>query len=119
MSFGQKTSGQQTLDLHKLMFVRVTPVAVGQMVFDRLTDYQMTQCQPNIFCQSTACRQNDFWPKGLKLAKATPMFVERWHSYSALFTFLVVWHASAVGFLPPGDIILAQLTCPLNDIFFC
>ncbi len=32
--------------------------------------------------------------------------------------FLVGWHPSAVS-LPPGDIILAQLACPLNDIIFC
>ncbi len=35
------------------------------------------------------------------------MFVERHASYSALFTFLVGWHASAVSF-PPGDVILAR-----------
>jgi hypothetical protein len=46
------------------------------------------------------------------------MFVERWVSYSALFTFLVGWYASAVS-LPPDDVIFAQLACPLNDIIFC
>jgi hypothetical protein len=45
------------------------------------------------------------------------MFIERWVSYSALFTFLVGWHASAVT-LPQGDIILAQLACPLNNVIF-
>ncbi len=45
------------------------------------------------------------------------MFVERLVSYSALFTFLVRWHASAVS-SPPGDVILAQLACPLNDHHF-
>ncbi len=39
---------------------------------------------------------------------------QRQVSYSALFTFLVGWHASIVS-LPPGDVILAQLACPLND----
>jgi hypothetical protein len=38
-------------------------------------------------------------------------------SSSALFTLLVRWHASAVS-LPPGDVILAQLACPLNDVIF-
>jgi len=28
---------------------------------------------------------------------------------------VVGWHASAVS-LPPGDIIVAQLACPLNDV---
>jgi hypothetical protein len=28
-----------------------------------------------------------------------------------------VWHARAVSF-PPGDVILAQLACPLNDVIF-
>ncbi len=46
------------------------------------------------------------------------MFVERWVRFSALFTFLVGWHASAAS-LPPRDVILAQLACPLNDIIFC
>jgi len=46
-----------------------------------------------------------------------PMFVERWVSYSALFTFLNGLHTIAVS-LHQGDIILAQLVCPLNDIFF-
>jgi len=44
------------------------------------------------------------------------MFVERYVSYSALFTFLVRWHASS-GSLPPSDVILAQLACPMNDVF--
>jgi hypothetical protein len=52
---------------------------------------------------------NSFW--------LVPMFVEREVSYSAGFTFLVMWHASAVS-LPPGDVILAQLACPLNDVIF-
>jgi hypothetical protein len=37
--------------------------------------------------------------------------------YSALFTFLVGWHASEVS-LAPGDVILAQLACPLNEVIF-
>jgi hypothetical protein len=37
------------------------------------------------------------------------MFVERRVCYSALFTNLVWWHASAVSF-PLSDVILAQLT---------
>jgi hypothetical protein len=47
-----------------------------------------------------------------------PMFVERKVRYSALFTNLVGWHASAVSF-PLSDVILAQLACPLSDIMFC
>jgi hypothetical protein len=38
-------------------------------------------------------------------------------TFSALFTFWVGWHPSAVN-LPPGDVIFAQLACPLNDIIF-
>ena len=45
------------------------------------------------------------------------MLLEWWVNYSTLFTLLVGWHTSAVSF-PPGDIILAQLACPLNDIIF-
>jgi hypothetical protein len=45
------------------------------------------------------------------------MFVERLDSYSALFSFLVKWHASAVS-LPPGHIILAELAYPPNVIIF-
>ncbi len=44
-------------------------------------------------------------------------FVERYIRYSASFTFLVGWHIGAVS-LPPGDVILVQLTCPLNDVIF-
>jgi hypothetical protein len=46
------------------------------------------------------------------------MFVERKVRYSALFTNLVGWHASAVSF-PLSDVILLQLACPLSDIMFC
>jgi hypothetical protein len=46
------------------------------------------------------------------------MFVERKVYYSALFTYLVGWHAGAVSF-PLGDIILAHLAGPLSDIMFC
>jgi hypothetical protein len=45
------------------------------------------------------------------------MFVEEKVRYSAMFTYLVSWHASAVSF-PPIDVILAQLACPLSDIMF-
>ncbi len=45
------------------------------------------------------------------------MFVERKVRYSALFTNLVRWYASAVSF-PVSDIILAQLACPLSDDMF-
>jgi hypothetical protein len=38
-------------------------------------------------------------------------------SSSALFTLLVRWHACYVS-LPPGDVFLAQLACPLNDVIF-
>jgi hypothetical protein len=47
-----------------------------------------------------------------------PMFVERNVSYSALFTFLVGWHASALS-LPTGDVIFARPPCSLNDVIFC
>jgi hypothetical protein len=46
------------------------------------------------------------------------MFVERWASSSALYTLLVGWHVSVVS-LPPGDVILAQLACPLNGVTIC
>ncbi len=46
------------------------------------------------------------------------MFVERLVRYSALFTFIFGWHVSAVS-LPSGDIILAQLAYPMNDVIFC
>jgi hypothetical protein len=49
---------------------------------------------------------------------AYSMFVEREVRYSALFTYLVGWHVSAVS-LPSSDVILAQLACPLSDIMFC
>jgi hypothetical protein len=45
------------------------------------------------------------------------MFVEKQLSSSALFTFLVRWHDSAVS-LPLSDILLAQLACHLNDVIF-
>jgi hypothetical protein len=45
------------------------------------------------------------------------MFVDRYVGSSALFTFVVGWHASAVS-LPSGDVIVAQLASPLNDIIF-
>jgi hypothetical protein len=45
------------------------------------------------------------------------MFVERKVRYSALFTYLVRWHADAVGFLP-SDVNLVQLVCPLSDVIF-
>ncbi len=47
-----------------------------------------------------------------------PMFVDRKVHYSTLFTNLVGWHAGAVS-LPPIDVILAQLACPLSDIMIC
>ncbi len=46
------------------------------------------------------------------------MFVERKVRYSALFTFLVGWHTSAVS-VPPNDVTLAKLACPLSDVMFC
>ncbi len=46
-----------------------------------------------------------------------PMFVERKVHHSALFTYLVGWHAGAVS-IPPSDVTLAQLACPLSDIMF-
>jgi hypothetical protein len=45
------------------------------------------------------------------------MFVERWVGYSALFTYLVGWHAAAIT-LPPSDVIFAQLAYPLSDAMF-
>jgi hypothetical protein len=47
-----------------------------------------------------------------------PMFVERKVCYSALFTNLVGWHASAFS-NPLSDVILVQLACPLSDVMFC
>ncbi len=47
-----------------------------------------------------------------------PMFLERYVLYSALLTYLVGWHAGAVN-LPPSDVILAHLACPLSDVMFC
>ncbi len=38
--------------------------------------------------------------------------------YSAMFSYIVGWHASAVS-LPPSDVILAQLACLLSDVMFC
>ncbi len=49
---------------------------------------------------------------------AESMFEEKQVGYSALFILLVGWHTHAVS-LPPGDIILAQLAWPLNDVIFC
>ena len=46
------------------------------------------------------------------------MLVEGLVGCSALFTLLVSWHASAVS-LPPSDVILAELACPLNDVILC
>ncbi len=46
------------------------------------------------------------------------MFVERQVSSSALFTFLVRWHANVLS-LHLGDITQAHLACPLNDVIFC
>ncbi len=45
------------------------------------------------------------------------MFVERKVRNSALFTNLVGWHASAVGF-PLSDVTLAQPACPMSDTMF-
>jgi hypothetical protein len=44
-------------------------------------------------------------------AKGQTEFLEGCVSYSALITFLVIWHASATS-LPLGDVIIAQLTAP-------
>jgi hypothetical protein len=52
------------------------------------------------------------------LADTTVMFVEGEVSYSVLLTFLVEWHTSGVSF-PLGDVIFAQLACPLNEVIFC
>jgi hypothetical protein len=46
------------------------------------------------------------------------MFAERKVRYSALFTYLVGWHAGAVSFYL-SDVILAQLACPVSDVMFC
>jgi len=45
------------------------------------------------------------------------MFIGIWVSSSALFNFLVGLQAIGVS-LPSGDVIFAQLACPLNDIIF-
>ncbi len=47
-----------------------------------------------------------------------PMFVERKACYSALFTNLVGWHASAFSY-PLSDVIFVQIACPLSDVMFC
>jgi hypothetical protein len=71
------------------------------------------------FGYSRSCRGNIIlFYKTFFLIKWLSMFVERVVSYSALFTFLVGWHASAVC-LPPGFVILAQLACPMNDVNLC
>ncbi len=44
--------------------------------------------------------------------------LQREVSYSPLFTFFGQVACTTVS-LPPGDIILVQLACPLNDIIFC
>ncbi len=48
----------------------------------------------------------------------TSMCIVRWDGYSALITFLVGRHASAVS-LTLAHVIFAQLACPLIDIIFC
>ncbi len=48
----------------------------------------------------------------------TNVLREREVSHSALFTYLVGWHAGAVSF-SRSDIILAQLVYPLSDVMFC
>jgi len=45
------------------------------------------------------------------------MFVERWVSSRALITFLVGWNEGAVS-MPPWNVIIGQLACPLNDVIF-
>jgi hypothetical protein len=63
---------------------------------------------------------SNVWKKGCQptpRVDSDPMFIERKVCYSALFTNLIGWHASAVSF-PPSDIILAQLACPLSDVMF-
>ncbi len=54
---------------------------------------------------------------GQKVRLLKPMFVDRKIRYSALFTNLVEWHASAVSF-PLSDVIFGQLACPLSDVMF-
>ncbi len=51
----------------------------------------------------------------VRFSNVTSMFAERKVRYSALFTNLVGWHASAVSF-PLSDVIFAHLACPLSDI---
>ncbi len=46
------------------------------------------------------------------------MFVERKVRFSALFTYLVGWHARAVSF-PLSDVILAQQASPMSDVMLC
>jgi hypothetical protein len=41
-----------------------------------------------------------------------------YHSVEHLVYFLVRWNASVVS-LPPGDVILALLACPLNGVIVC
>jgi hypothetical protein len=47
--------------------------------------------------------------------QSTSMFVEIKVCYSALFTNLVGWHASAISF-PLSDVILAKLACTPSDV---
>jgi hypothetical protein len=69
----------------------------------------------NLFLAGSIMQLNHFywaapWP-------SQGMFAERSVNSSALFTFLVGWYASAVS-LPPGDVIFAQLVCPLDGVIF-
>ncbi len=107
--------------LHKF---RLMPIIIGP-VWSRLVSKRMQQAKIsfsgmklsflNLFLVSSMMQLCRFywgapWP-------SQGMFVERSVNSSALFTFLVGWHASAVS-LPPGDVIFAQLVCPLDDIIF-
>ncbi len=93
------------------------------------TEIYLTFCSPSLVytrvVQSVSQRIMTYIPNGLayfsnipQFETIHPMFVERKDCYSALFTYLVGWHASAVSF-PLSDVILAQLACPLSDVMFC
>ncbi len=62
-----------------------------------------------------------FWSKKIfpeiNLSTGFNWRLQREVSYSALCTFLVGWHARSPS-LPPGDVILSQLACSLNDFIF-
>jgi len=72
----------------------------------------------SMLCVLLADKARSLPKRGAGVIEHNALFVERWAYFSALFTFLVGWHVDSVS-LPPGDVFLAQLACPQNDIIFC